>query len=524
MIPSIPSRDTKSDAERKVFDKLKSAFETHSGIRPIAFHSLGLTRHKSKRFAEADFVIVGAHGVFVLEVKGGGISVNAGQWCTQGRSGKANINDPFKQAEGALHAIRTRIEEKIPELRSQFCVGHGVVFSDCRFQYGSAEWDRAMIADLNDCRDLEGWLEKFYRYWGNERNQSNKTLNSKSVKRISDVLRPEFEVARSLQVDIDDVDLQIMSLTEDQMVAVDIIEANPRVLCEGGAGTGKTFLAMELARRHAEAGKNVLLVCRSLWLKRYLESKFILPNFDVALIEGLATTARRSGVDQYDVLLVDEGQDLFDMRHLDAMEKYVKGGLSEGCWTIFHDVNQQSGFFDPVDPEAYEYLQSIKSAIVPLKSNCRNSKVILDRVKSDLKVDMGVRGAGGGPDVRSVCAKSREESADLLDQEIGYILDGGVSPSQVTILTPAQDNESCWMLLPKNRLRKVVRLDEYQMRSFPPPQISICRISDFKGLENEAVILVDVPQPSGEIAAHERTSLYVGMSRSRALLSIIYCE
>ncbi|RDH90527.1 MAG: hypothetical protein DIZ77_04520 [endosymbiont of Seepiophila jonesi] len=66
----------------------------------------------------------------------------------------------------------------------------------------------------------------------------------------------------------------------------------------------------------------------------------------------------------------------------------------------------------------------------------------------------------------------------------------------------------------------IMILDEYSVKSFPAKQISHAKIRDFKGLENEAIILVDLPPPSrkdGDIAAH-----YVAMSRARAVLSLVY--
>ena len=45
-------------------------------------------------------------------------------------------------------------------------------------------------------------------------------------------------------------------------------------------------------------------------------------------------------------------------------------------------------------------------------------------------------------------------------------------------------------------------------------------VSRFKGLENEAVILVDLPDPLAE--GHPGPDHYVGMSRAQALLSIIF--
>jgi hypothetical protein len=44
-------------------------------------------------------------------------------------------------------------------------------------------------------------------------------------------------------------------------ICLDILDLNPRVHVEGGAGTGKTMLACEITRRMAADGASVLLLC-----------------------------------------------------------------------------------------------------------------------------------------------------------------------------------------------------------------------------------------------------------------------
>jgi hypothetical protein len=61
------------------------------------------------------------------------------------------------------------------------------------------------------------------------------------------------------------------ALTEHQAVVLDAIQLLNRVEVRGGAGSGKTFLAMEQARRLSAKGHRVALVCYSHGLASYLE-------------------------------------------------------------------------------------------------------------------------------------------------------------------------------------------------------------------------------------------------------------
>lgn len=116
IIPNIPY-DNNSYAEGQVFSALKSAEVKEVDL--IAFHSLSLTSHAKKREGEADFVIVSTFGLFVLEVKGGKISFQDGLWSTENKYGLHRISDPFRQANGAVHAINKKIKEllKLEETR-----------------------------------------------------------------------------------------------------------------------------------------------------------------------------------------------------------------------------------------------------------------------------------------------------------------------------------------------------------------------------------------------------------------------
>jgi len=147
--------------------------------------------------------------------------------------------------------------------------------------------------------------------------------------------------------------------------------------------------------------------------------------------------------------------------------------------------------------------------------------VILEKVQSALGADMGMRGAGTGPKVREHLAASREEAMKYLAEEIERIINhGGLTPDVVTILSPKPKEASCVADLPVSIIRKIAILDEYSVRSEDRRKIGFAGIKDFKGLENDAIILVDLSPPNrekGDIAEH-----YVAMSRAKSVLSIIY--
>lgn len=522
MIPDSPYA-TKSRAELRVFDRLRSAAPDDSAEAWTAFHSLNLTRHERKRFGEMDFLICGPKGLFVLEVKGGRVVCTNGVWKFINRFDEENTSteSPFRQAESALHGLMARLRERFSDsLINQFSIGFGVVFPDCEWHEPSSEWDPHTLADARGYRGFDRWLRGLIHYW-REKDGGKRIASPDTLRAVKQFLRPEFETAVPLYVQAQEAEENIARLTDDQMVLVDVMSVNERVLCSGGAGTGKTFLAMELARRWTSEGKNVLLACHSPWLRAYLSSRFDIPGLTVAQVGAVGTALRRKGLTSFDALIVDEGQDLLDLDSLDKLDSALEQGLAEGKWCFFHDVNNQSGLLGKPDPEALEYLQSFSPAKVPLSTNCRNTRVILEKIQSSLGVDMGTRGAGMGPPVREHTADSLEDAGSWLEAEILKIInDGGISPGLVTVISPLDFDQSSVVALPDQLKKNIWKLDEFSLKNFPLKHLTFTTVANFKGLENEVVILIDVPPISDEMES--RAAHYVGMSRARSLLSVIY--
>ena len=524
MVPSSPYA-TGSQAEKRIFDRLRRAFDD----RYVACHSLKPTRHPSKRFPEIDFVICGPEGLYVLEVKGGRVACRDGVWEYRDRFDQVSRRgeSPFRQAETALHGLMDALRAALPAgVLDEIVAGYGVVFPDCEWRVQGVEWARELVADKWRSRDMEEWLRGLFVHW-ETRGTCGSRLDDDALRRIQEYLCPQVDAATDedavpLSNQVEDVGRRIARLTDDQMRMADVAEANPRVLCAGGAGTGKTFLAERLAQRWAEAGLQVALVCRSPWLRHFLSSRLSMPGLTVSLIDGVRLDCRRAGLQRFDALIVDEGQDLFEMRCIETLDSVLAGGLAAGRWCWFHDLNNQSLTLR-FERRARDYLESLEPVRMPLRINCRNTRVILEWIQDTLDADLGVQGAGAGPEVRRQTATDRQASAVRLVREIDdLVIAGGLAPGSVTVLSPFDLAESSIALLPSDAARRVRRLDEYSMRDIPGDKVGFARIEEFKGLENEAIVVVDLPAPDG--ADRNTAEHYVAMSRARSVLSLIHLD
>ncbi|MDE0097285.1 MAG: NERD domain-containing protein [Gammaproteobacteria bacterium] len=518
MIPAQPL-GTGSRAEMLVFDQLRGTFSGPDRNGWFALHSLNLPRHEYKRFGEIDFVVCGPDGLFVLEVKGGGVSCDEGVWETTNRSGETERlpESPFRQAEGALHGLRDKLPASVS---NPFVVGYGVIMPDTDRLSDSAEWDRAVLADARDFRQFEKWLERFIRHW-RAKDPRKTAATPAQLNALQQHLRPDFEAVVPLHVSVHEVEARIARLTEDQLRLIDVVEANPRVICSGGAGTGKTMLALELARRWCASGMKTALACHSPWLKGYLERNAV-PGLTVSLADSIHVAVRRAGIGRFDALIVEEGQDILNMDALDRLDHCLSGGIVEGRWCFFHDVNNQSGLCGSYVADAYDYLESHCPARIPLKTNCRNTLPILQRIQGALDADMGISGVGGGPAVREVRVADAAGAVRALEKELQSLMDAeGFDPGDIVVLSPFPFAQSWTSSLPGDLRNSISVLDDASPRNASRQKIGFARIGDFKGLESEVVVLVDMPEPGQD--ENLRSSHYVGMSRARALLSMICC-
>jgi hypothetical protein len=315
----------------------------------------------------------------------------------------------------------------------------------------------------------------------------------------------------------------VVQLTQDQYKYLDIVSANSQVLCSGGAGTGKTFLAAELARRLSNEDREVAIVCKSNWLRRYLETRIEEENVTICAIDSIKVDLKRSGVESFDILILDEGQDLFNFADIELLDGMFEGGFEHGEWYIFHDVNNQSGLFSEAKKEVLEYLESYRPARIPLTTNCRNTLNILSSIQSKLHANMGANGTGEGPEVEE-CSVHRSESSFALESKITELLQKGVMPESITILSPFSYDKSSASSLSKKMQNQIIELDDYSVRAFPPKGLSFAEIKNFKGLENEVIIVVDLIDPEKLNDDVDKTLHYVAMSRARGFLTLIWNE
>ena len=153
--------------------------------------------------------------------------------------------------------------------------------------------------------------------------------------RLLQQLRPSFDYSPLLDARASALDLAFVRLTDEQFARLDLISEAPRVVCSGGAGTGKTFLATEVARREVLAGRSVLFTCRSPILAAFVEAQ-LAGTAVVVLAADRIPEGRVFDV----VVVIDEAQDLMNFDMLEHLERAPSAGVERRPMGHVHGPEQ----------------------------------------------------------------------------------------------------------------------------------------------------------------------------------------
>ena len=566
MIPNWIDYDSPF-SERRVFDLLRDDPDTADWT---VLHSLMLSERGEKPFGEIDFVvIIPGEGIVCMEVKGGGISVRNGVWYSvDGRGNRHKIENPFAQARSSMFALKRHIENKgfaNGVIRRCPPINYMVVFPSVKCPPPTPEFERWRVMDRNDIKTpVSGSIYEFAKQ-GLQRFQPRRGRRRPSVSQaeaIRDLLRPDFDRPAISQVE--HIENSIEKLTVEQYWKLDELDENDRCLFSSVAGTGKTLLAIEYARRAALQGDRVLLVCFNRLLAEHLKGAtgdvenitagnwhevardFILDSsrkdefleaeecakqtdgwddlfqkqFPVFADLAIGEYAEKRG-EPFDVLVMDEAQDILEKPYMGFLDEALKGGLAGGRWAVFGDANQTL-FGEPVDQSGALAKYSANFAMSRLSFNFRNAKPIVDEIDNLTgQADQSFRtGIGEGPPVNRIYWRNAAGLAKRLEGEIVRLTGMGISSKDIVILSPKKLENSDISGVESAAGFRIADITDFE--SDPAPigdrEIAFSTIQAFKGMESRAIIIVGIDKVDDDWM---RTTLYVGMSRARSMLTLM---
>ncbi|MFE9887701.1 NERD domain-containing protein [Streptomyces scopuliridis] len=511
IIPSEISNNTRSQAERSVFAALKAIPDDES----VALHSVHLPRHRRKRVGEIDFVVIMPDILLFIEVKGGQVQQRDGKWY-YGPPGREDgpKESPFAQANGGMHEFDREIGALVGNLRDHGVPsGYLVITPDVDIPRTTEfEPQQYLSAGAYDGgRGLAQGIERATRFWSAQNRWARTPVSAALRKRMLEAVRPDFDLVPNLHSRLTHLEASFERLTDEQLARLDDLESNARLIWTGGAGTGKTFLAAEAARRKSATG-SVLFTCASTTLATHMRQVLADHAVTVLPFERLDEVGNRT----FDHLIVDEAQDLMTFDRLGILENLVSGGLDEGRWIFMLDQNNQVLRPDAYDIDAWEYLRPLGMPYGPMRRNCRNTVQIVKQVHRYTGADLGVASAGEGEPVRFDDAHTPQEEATALDAYVSELVREGVSLRDITVLSASGKWETSSARL-SQRAAKIERFVDVVGTDRTKHRLTWSSVSDFKGHENRVVCLVDLDP---DHLKGRLDTLYVAWTRARAQLWI----
>ena len=506
MLPEEPAHSS-SDAERWMFRRLASLPESWTVL-----HSLGLARHDKKPWSEIDFTVVGPLGVLVIEVKGGVVGRTGAKWHVRRADGR--IEDlgrgPFQQVGGAEAATRHFLEDRMPELKAA-TFAYAVATPDCQLKADDLGVDQRVVVDAS--RVNEPILQTVMGLFGTWADRTRRTggLSDAAIGKVIEHLCGDIAMLPDLRRVADDVERRMVVLTEEQQRAVNEMSSSNAVWLSGGAGAGKTLMAVNELRQEKRDGRSALYVCRSQALAQHVRELVAADGeiIDVAsrgeLLQRLATSSKAV---QYDTLIVDEAQDLMDADWTLTANRLVRGGLADGRWRVFIDPNQS--LFAPIDKRVVDEWMSHRPAKQRLSRNCRCTRPIALTTSALADVPFASGGVDDAPiPVLHFLAQDDNTTGTVMEC-VQRLNDQGISNSEVVVLTPQR--------LEASDLRDSAHLFTGLRGDPRPDRIRHSAISEFKGLEAKAVVLVGADEVTSPLS---RQQMYVGCSRATVFLDAV---
>jgi len=553
MIPSFMDDHT-PPGERDVFNMIASGPDDW-----VVLHSLDLAPWNRGLRTELDFVvIIPDTGMLCIEVKSHeNITFDGDRWFPETIS-----RSPFKQASDGRHTFYRRLAELAPDLK-RVPIVHCCIFPrspfDLHQNLSVQPWElmdsrafRSFNSGANFCAELKARMQRSIAADANIVPLGLR-LSGGQIDAILKCCLPIQKRHPAARVEIERRQEQLEKLLRDQQRPVlQLAALNDRLVVSGGAGTGKTLIAMEVARRAAEKGRRVALLCFNQLVGEWMRQRMgqiapPLPN----LVTGRAiqVMAELTGLEipndpprdfwkttlpgqleerltdpdfraaaAFDYLVIDEAQDLLARPRLWAcLSQFLTGGTARGALAVFGDFDNQVLADHGTMTQNLLALDAVaKPSRWQLAENCRNYRIVGDTAVTlsglGRSVYAGYMRTGGGLDNYDITFYEHERAQlDRIAQWLRDFKAQGYKPSEITLLSFRPDEASA-----AGRLRG----EGFKIRpAWSTGDLTgYASVQSFKGMENKAIILTDVAPGDREFDRH---LFYTGMTRATESVRVL---
>lgn len=523
MIPQVVRNFEKASLEDVMFKALSALPNDY-----FVFHSFRITTVTDGVLNEneTDFIIFNpSRGIICLEAKAGHIRYENGDWLYA--SGiRMHNGGPYLQAQTNKYKLINYLrDKKFNHILDNCKFLHGVWFpsistDDLRGIHLPSEADITFTMTKEALSEPQKFIDGIYETETPNHIATNLSKRDCDVL-IQKILCPSFNVFPTSSFNNDLRKIVFHRLLKEQTAILDFLCEQRTAAINGAAGTGKTMVAVEKARRNAEKNEKVLFLCYNNELKSFLYDNYKNDNIDFYTIDGFACKMCKtstpdynkleetlenyylSGGFPYEHIIIDEGQDFGQERMEDSkIIKWLYDMISDyhkGSFYIFYDRLQM------IQSEAVpDYIENADCKLT-LYKNCRNTENIAKTSLMPINSRRVEMYDGCVPGALAEIVYCDEGFDAQIDYIIDRLIGDGVKNSEIVILTCKTADKSV--------------VNEYVKNGLYKDKIKFTTCRKFKGLESDAVILVDVDYRTFT----EKNALiyYVGASRAKLFLSIV---
>ena len=512
MIPDQGPRDRDGNLEKSRESVIYEALATlPDDFWIIHSYKMVTVKQRELKEREADFIVFHKElGILCIEAKAGNVSYRGDKWY-YGNGKPMHNNGPYEQAAKVKYSIMDRFREcgcgdLVDSCKIMSAVWFPSIRQDTLKDIGLAsDADRAITLSYDDLANPEPKIRTIFDI--NTYGKVTELSKEQAQRVIERVLCPTLNIVPTSRFEYDIADVVFIRLLESQRKVLDFIEDQRSVAIKGAAGTGKTLIATEYAKRMSDLGEKALYLCRTSLLANDIKSRLKnSKNADAFTIDSFADflDVKEGGINRtcealaeklmqiweaktfpYDHVIIDEGQDFGDSAIeengiVDLLYSLVKD-RPYGTMYMFYDDKQKS--------QANTLPDFIANADckLTLHTNCRNSRSIAECAirGADVSFKQNTRyRASGVPDggkPQLFVSKSSRDQKDYINDRIAELQEKGLK--DIAIVTCKTIKGSVLEGYTTTRRGKTTWFNT---------TIPFTTYTKFKGMEADAVILVDI--------------------------------
>jgi hypothetical protein len=425
----------------------------------------------------------------------------------------------LSQAIDGIYHYRKLINEITPALDNRFPIEAAVWFpsNDIGSKISSFPLKyREVSGAILGNKDFEKGIHAIYGLFDFYQNHGKTNITEEEFKKILDLIASDFKFITAPSARKGELDHSFLKLTNEQTGLLDYISEQMNATIQGVAGTGKTLIAKEAARRFGLEGRKVLFLCFNKFLyldlmHRYpydnvtyynintLISKYR-PGTDTSNAQTRSSELQKIDWDEldFDDVIIDEAQD-FDNKEILYFKDLVE--LKDGHFFVFYDKNQLL-----TTSEVPSWIRDSDCKLL-LTKNCRNTREVALTSYNVIDVELNQKILminGEQTSISFVKGESIPKLASLLkiltDDQHGY------EYSDIVILSLKKEEDSILY-----NVSKIAGIPVLRERSNSAVFFTTSR--KFKGLESRVIIVTDIDE-SCFVNEDKKRNFYVACSRA----------